>query len=447
MEEKKELAKTLTPMKLWGIIVGAVVSGMYFGWNYMFEDTNFMGALIATAIVTLFYVTFVFCYAELATAIPSAAGPSAYAEKSFGKFAGFLAGFSILIEYIAATPGIAISIGAYVHALVPAVPATIAAVAAFVLFVYINCRGIESAAIVELIVTIAAIIGVILYVLAGVPSVQVGGLFTGSSSMNGLSGIFAAIPYAVWFYLAVEAGAMGSEECKNPQKDIPKAFLLGIGSLVVMAILTLIITAGNATSNLSLITGTDDPLPAMLAMVYGESAFLVKLVGFLGIFGLAASLHGIIIGYSRQAYAMSKNAYLPAVLSKLDKKGTPIIAVLVPSLIGIFFVILGSVGTLVVFSCIGSSVMAILSIASWFVLRKKAPDMNRPYKLKSVIVPSIAAVTCIIVVISVMVSQASLLLLAGMVYAVAILYYVVSHKKLEEIADPEEKQKETVEIA
>ncbi|MBE5977271.1 hypothetical protein [Lacrimispora xylanisolvens] len=91
--EEKNLNKALTPVKLWAIIVGAVVSGMYFGWNYLFEKTNFTGALIATFIVTLFYVSFVFCYSELATAIPSAAGPTAYAEKSFGKFAGFPGGF------------------------------------------------------------------------------------------------------------------------------------------------------------------------------------------------------------------------------------------------------------------------------------------------------------------------------------------------------------------
>jgi len=151
--EQTNLQKALTPMKLWAIIVGAVVSGMYFGWNYMFEGTNFAGALIATAIVTVFYVTFVLSYSELATAIPSSAGPSAYAQKSFGKFAGFIAGFSILIEYITATPGIAISIGAYLHGLLPFIPANIAAVVVFCLFVYINCRGIEAAAYVQLAVT------------------------------------------------------------------------------------------------------------------------------------------------------------------------------------------------------------------------------------------------------------------------------------------------------
>lgn len=426
--EEKNLQKALTPVKLWAIIVGAVVSGMYFGWNYLFENTNFMGALIATIIVTLFYVTFVFCYSELATAIPSSAGPSAYAKRSMGDFAGFIAGFSILIEYIFATPGIALSIGAYVHGLVPSVPAKIAAIVAFCLFVFINCRGIESAAVVSVTVTVVAIIGVIVYFAAGIPTVDFAGLFSSKSPMNGAQGIFAAIPFVVWFYLAVESGAMGAEECKNPQKDIPKAFISAIGALVLMAIAALLITAGNSTADLGAVAKTDNPLPTILAGVYGSNSLIVKAVGFFGLFGLVASLHGIMIGYSRQAYAMSRNGYLPSVLSKLDKKGTPVLALLVTSVFGLFFVITGNIGSLVVFSCIGSSVMAVLSIASWFILRKKEPEMVRPYKLKTAVIPVIAAVTCLIVVVSIVVSQASLLFLAAAVYVAAAVYYIVINK-------------------
>ncbi len=426
--EEKNLNKALTPVKLWAIIVGAVVSGMYFGWNYLFEKTNFTGALIATFIVTLFYVSFVFCYSELATAIPSAAGPTAYAEKSFGKFAGFIAGFSILLEYIFATPGIALSIGAYVHGLLPVIPANIASITAFCIFVFINIKGIESAAIVSVIVTAVAILGVAVYFILGIPTVDVHGLFSSGASMNGMHGIFAAIPFVVWFYLAVESGAMGAEECKNPQKDIPKAFISGIGALVVMAVAVLIVTAGNSATDLSAVASTDNPLPAILSKVYGENSFLVKLVGFFGLFGLAASLHGIMIGYSRQAYAMSRSGYLPKALSNLDKNGTPVFALVSTSLIGLFFVITGNVGSLVVFSCIGSSVMAVLSIASWFVLRKKQPALARPYRLKSALIPMIAAITCAVVVVALVVSQASLLFLAAIVYAAAILYYLIKDK-------------------
>jgi ethanolamine permease len=429
MSEKTELKKALSVTKLWAIIVGAVISGMYFGWNYAFAETSFLGVLIAMVIVTVFYVTFVLSYAELATSIPSAAGPCAYAEKAFGRFGGFMAGFSILVEYIFATPGIALSMGAYVNMLIPQVPTVVAAVALYLLFVYINCRGIESAAVVEVLVTIVAIVGVVIYVAAGLPNITMENILLTNGSINGVKGIFAAIPYVVWFYLAVESGAMGTEECKNPKKDIPKAFILGIASLVVMGICTLLITAGNGSSEL--IVSSDSPLPTVLAGVYGENSLIVKGVSFLGLFGLAASLHGIIIGYSRQAFAMAREQYLPGFLGKLDKNGTPVNSIILTSLLGIVCVILGTVNVLVVVSCIGSTVMAILCLAAVFKLRKDAPQMERPYKVAYPIMPIIASVTCAIVAVAVVMSQGVLIIAAFVAYAIAAVYYAITQKNYE----------------
>ena len=105
MEENK-LKKALTAAGIWSVAVGAVISGSYYGWNYIASETNFTGCLIAMAIATLFYIPFAFMFAELATAIPSSAGPAAYTEKAFGRGAGFFAGFSYLVESLFCTPGI-----------------------------------------------------------------------------------------------------------------------------------------------------------------------------------------------------------------------------------------------------------------------------------------------------------------------------------------------------
>lgn len=129
MEENK-LKKALTAAGIWSVAVGAVISGSYYGWNYIASETNFTGCLIAMAIATLFYIPFAFMFAELATAIPSSAGPAAYTEKAFGRGAGFFAGFSYLVESLFCTPGICIAVGAYVHTLFPVVPAVVASVVA-----------------------------------------------------------------------------------------------------------------------------------------------------------------------------------------------------------------------------------------------------------------------------------------------------------------------------
>ena len=82
MEENNKLKKALTAAGIWSVAVGAVISGSYYGWNYIASETNFTGCLIAMAIATLFYIPFAFMFAELATAIPSSAGPAAYITKA-----------------------------------------------------------------------------------------------------------------------------------------------------------------------------------------------------------------------------------------------------------------------------------------------------------------------------------------------------------------------------
>lgn len=421
-----ELKKTLTPVQLWGIIVGMVISGMYCGWNYALDFTSPIGFVIAILVVTLFYTTFMFSYAELSTAIPHAGGASEYCSRTMGNFGGFIAGFSCLVEFLFATPAIALSVGAYIHFIIPAVPAVAAAVGCYVLFVLVNCLGVKTAALVELVVTAVAVIGLILFAGSSITHVNLTNIVGGEVFKGGFSGIFAAIPYAIWFYLAVEGGAMAAEECKNPKKDIPKGFILGIVTLVILALLTFFVTAGNIDP--ATLSKTDSPLPATLDAIYGAGNFLSKFMSFIGLFGLVASIHGIIIGYSRQAFAMSRAGYLPKFLSKVDKNGTPIPAIIAPSLIGLIFVLTGATSTIIVISSFGAVTLYIVSMISLFILRKKQPNLNRPYKVYYPLVPAVALVIAVVLLIAVTVSNISTITWVIGAFALAIGYYFVYMK-------------------
>jgi len=420
-----ELKKTLKPMQLWGIIVGMVISGMYCGWNYALAVTSPLGFTIAILIVTVFYTTFMFSYAELSTAIPHAGGPSEYASRALGKFGGFIAGFSCLVEFLFATPAIALSIGAYINFLIPAVPAVFAALIAYGIFMLINCFGIEAAAKIELVVTIIAIGGLLLFIGAGAPNVQMNNIFGGEIFKGGFSGIFSAIPFAIWFYLAVEGGAMSAEECENPKKDVPKGFILGIVTLVVLALGTFFVTAG--TMDASALSSTDSPLPTALEGIYG-AGLLSKAMSFIGLFGLVASLHGIIIGYSRQGFAMSRAGYLPKFLSKVNSKGAPVYSIVIMSLIGMIFVLTGETAVIIVISCFGAVALYIISMISLFILRNKEPNLNRPFKVSYPIVPSIALVIALLFLVALTISNLSTISWVVGAYAIAIIYYFVYSK-------------------
>lgn len=421
-----ELKKTLSPLQLWGIIVGMVISGMYCGWNYALDFTSPIGFIAAILVVTVFYTTFMFSYAELSTAIPHAGGASEYCSRTMGNFGGFIAGFSCLVEFLFATPAIALSVGAYIHFIIPSIPAVVAAVGCYALFVLINCLGVKTAAIVELVATAVAVLGLTLFAGSSITHVNLTNIVGGDVFKGGFSGIFAAIPYAIWFYLAVEGGAMAAEECKDPKKDIPKGFILGIVTLVILALLTFFVTAGNIDA--SVLSKTDSPIPATLDAIYGAGNFFSKFMSFIGLFGLVASIHGIIIGYSRQAFAMARSGYLPKILAKVDKNGTPIPAIIIPSLIGMIFVLTGATSTIIVISSFGAITLYIVSMISLFLLRKKQPTLNRPYKVYYPLVPAVALITAIVLFIAVTVSNISTITWVIGAFAVAIGYYFVYMK-------------------
>jgi ethanolamine permease len=99
---------------IWGLGVGYVISGMYFGWNLGLPEGGPYGMLLATAVVTVLYVTFVLGYAELACALPRAGGVFVYTSRAFGPHVGFVAGIAQLVEYALAPPAIALAIGGLV---------------------------------------------------------------------------------------------------------------------------------------------------------------------------------------------------------------------------------------------------------------------------------------------------------------------------------------------
>jgi ethanolamine permease len=392
--EKKTLKKALRPIHLWAIAVGMVISGQYFGWNYGFEQGGTVGLIFASIFITVFYTAFVFSYSELSTSIPHAGGPSAYARRAMGPFAGFMTGIAVLIEFVFAPPAIAVATGAYINFLVPSISTVYATVFVFIFFILINMVGIKGAALIELTATIIALIGLAIYFGAGAPYVKLEYIFNENEMLNGWTGVFMAIPFAIWFYLAVEGGAMAAEEVENPKKDIPKGFIAGILTLAVCTIGTLFITAGLGGG---IGQPADNPLPQALASVYGEAHFLPKLIAFIGLAGLIASLHGIIIGYSRQTFALSRAGYLPKFLSNLSNRRIPTWGLIVPGTIGVIAAANATFANqLIILSVFGAAMMYCLSLISLFVLRKKEPNLERPYKVYYPWVPGLAIVLGVI---------------------------------------------------
>ena len=127
-----------------------------------------------------------------------------------------------------------------------------------------------------------------------------------------------SLPFAIWLYVCIEGVAMGAEETSDVKKDIPRGYISGILTLRVLALGVMILTGG--IGDWRPLASMDYPLPASIALVLGARSPLTRLFAGIGLFGLVASFHGIIISYSRQVFALARSRYLPPFLSRLSPR-------------------------------------------------------------------------------------------------------------------------------
>jgi ethanolamine permease len=374
-----ELKKILKPIHLWSIAVGLVISGEYFGWSYGWAAAGTLGFLVSTILVAIMYTTFVFSFTELTTAIPNAGGPFAYANRALGPWGGFLAGYAALIEFLFAPPAIALALGSYLHFVIPAVPVVYAAILVFIGFTLINLLGVQHTARFELIVTLIAVVELLVFIVLVGPHFQWKN-FLVDSYPAGHSGVFAAIPYAIWFFLAIEGVAMAAEEVRNPSRDIPIGYISGILTLVFLALAVMFVAGG--VGDWKTLSHLDYPVPEALAMAMGHDHPLVKMLAGIGLFGLVASLNGIIYSSSRQVFALSRAGLLPVGLARLNPRfQSPHGAVLLSAVVGIISLLSGKTSELITLSALGAVLMYILSMVALLVLRRKEPNLPRPFRV------------------------------------------------------------------
>jgi ethanolamine permease len=409
-----QLKPTLGTLHLWGIAVGLVISGEYFGWSYGWGTAGTLGFLVTTLMVAVMYTCFIFSFTELTTAIPNAGGPFAYSLRAFGVGGGMIAGMATLIEFVFAPPAIAMAIGAYLNVQFPGLDPKWAAAGAYVVFMTLNIVGVNIAATFELVVTILAVLELLVFMGVVAPGFSfsnfVLGGWAGSDtfSLPALSGIFAAIPFAIWFFLAIEGAAMAAEEAKDPKKTIPRAYLGGILTLVVLAIGTMIFAGG--VGDWRALANINDPLPQAMKAVVGDHSSWMHMLVWIGLFGLVASFHGIILGYSRQFFALARAGFLPASLARLSRFRTPHRAILLGGVIGITAIFSDGLvnlqgmtltAAMITMSVFGAIVMYIISLLSLFKLRRSEPNLERSFRAPGYpVVPAIALVLALVCLVA-----------------------------------------------
>ncbi|MDP6909232.1 MAG: amino acid permease, partial [Flavobacteriales bacterium] len=293
-------------------------------------------------------------------------------------------------------PAIAAAIGAYFNLFLKTEPLILElgsvsfelpwlAILAYFAFTALNIVGVRAAAIFELVITILAVVELLIFAGVTLPEFEVVNLTT-NAFPNGIPGIFAAIPFAIWFFLAIEGVANVAEETKNPQRNVLLGFGSAILTLVILCVLTFTSSIGVAGWEAVVYDGagepSDSPLPLAIAHVVGESGWMYHLLLTIGLLGLIASFHGIILAAGRATYEFGRMDLAPKALGRVHRKfHTPANALIFNMVVGIIALMTGKTGEIITIACFGALALYIISMISFFVLRKKEPDMERPFKV------------------------------------------------------------------
>ncbi|HHX8297562.1 TPA: ethanolamine permease [Vibrio diabolicus] len=374
-----------------GLGVSYVISGDFAGWNFGIAQAGWGGFLIAAIAMAVMYFTLVLSLAEMSAAIPAAGGGYSFARQAMGPTGGFFTGLSVLIEYALAPAAIVIFIGSAVNELV-GIDGPVVYALFYAVFIAIHMAGVGEALKVMMVISGLAVLAILITAAVLIGHFDVNNLFDIAPATAqateilpfGWYGVWAALPFAMWLFLAVEGVPLAAEEAKNPAKDVPKGIIGAMLFLLLTATLVVVLLAGAVGSQ---VIG-DSSVPLVDALKLTGNSTVAMAVNLLGLAGLIASFFSIIYGYSRLVFALSRAGYLPQTLSLTSDKKVPSRALLVPGVFGFLVSLTGEGDLILAMAVVGATVSYALMSLSHILLRIKQPELARPYKTPGGIITS-----------------------------------------------------------
>jgi APA family basic amino acid/polyamine antiporter len=374
--ENSGLKRGLTLVTVFTLITGAMV-GM--AWavlpNVLFGYAG-PALLISVLIAAVFCIFIGLCYAELCAAMPFAGGEYHYTKAAMGKFPSFITGWFLVMAYSAMMPGEIIVLSKVLSMLFSSPPKWLIGVVLALIFGGINLLGIRISAILQLIFAIVLFLGMAIFIFGGLGNIHWEN-FTPFFDGH-VGGMLMMVPIAMLAFMGFDIVPQAAEEVKSPIRQVVYLIPLSIVFVCFFYFGAFFTAAGNVPPAQIAQSKAEVPLIEVSKIFLGESGALVILVA--GIMGLITTMNAFVIGASRLMLGMAREGVLPRFLGRIHSNyGTPYWAIIVIT----FFGILGAIfqQLFLVFQIASSAILVayILVIISFFVLRKKRPDMERPY--------------------------------------------------------------------
>jgi amino acid transporter len=396
------LRRSLTLLDGAAIIVGTTIgSGIFATPGRVLNQVGSVGAALAVWVVGgLLSIAGALCYAELGAALPVSGGEYAYLSRIFGKPLGFMftwTNFAVLKTGSQAIISIVFAryFGSVLFNLdlrtknLDADPRLKAlAVGALLLLTTVNCVGVRWGAAVQVIFTALKLLALGGVIVVGVADLFQGGLSHFSlpvtnaanlapTGLNFLSAFGAAMITCLFAYDGWNNLNYVTEELQDPERNLPRAIILG--SLGVMAVYVLVNIAYLAVLTPQEMVASKAVARDLALRTIGPiGGILIPLAVAASTFG---STNGSLITGARVFYAAARDGQFPSIFAKLGKTATPVAALVIQGVWAAVLVTKGNFDALVDYFGFAAWLFYGLAAIGLIVLRSQAPDLPRPYKV------------------------------------------------------------------
>ncbi|WP_346890469.1 amino acid permease [Clostridium sp. UBA1056] len=381
---QKVIKKSVTFIEAIAIVVGMIIgSGIFLKPGIIFNDAGspIMGILawIAGGIITLASALTI---AEVASAIPKTGGLYVYLEELYGEVWGFLLGWvQTVISYPASAAALAIAFSTYTTFFIPMsdFQQKLLAIGILLFVIIMNIIGTKYGGVIQTISTVGKLIPIVAIIVFGLASGKAHD-FRSITVMTEGAGFGAAILGTLWAYDGWIGITNIAGELKNPVKEMPRAIIFGVTSVIfVYALINIAMV--NVLPIESIVASRTPASDVAVALFGNDGAAFITIGIIVSVFG---AMNGYLLTGARVPLAMGERKQLPysSQLGKIHESfGTPANALILEGVLAIIYIFSGSFNTLTNLLVFVLWIFFVMGVFSIFILRKRVPAEKRSYKV------------------------------------------------------------------
>ncbi|HMM06718.1 MAG TPA: amino acid permease [Clostridiales bacterium] len=391
-KEKQSLKRVMGSVELTFLGVGAIIGTGIFVLTGVAASLYAGPAVIVSFVISGFAATLAaLCYSEMASLDPVAGSAYSFTYSSMGEIIAWLIGWNLILEYLVAAGAVAVGWSSYFNDLLLSMGVTLPdsltkspfeggvinlfAVIITGLVIAVSVFGTKGSANAIKVIVLIKLLVIGLFLALGLTRVETTNWVP--FAPFGFNGIMHGAAIVFFAYIGFDAVATAAEDVKDPKRDLPRGI---IASLLISTILYIAVAA--VLTGMQKYTALDTPSPISSALLATGIRWAGAFISVGALAGLTSVLIAVIFAQSRIFYAMSRDGLLPPVFAKIHQRyQTPFFDFLIIgaaiALVSAFFPVefiaeMANIGTLSAFTVVAIGVI---------VLRRKKPDIERPFRV------------------------------------------------------------------